>query len=254
MFLENTQKHMSNGILTFDIGGSNIKATVLDLDGEMLQPYKKIPTPRPATPANMLAAMHSLVKDVEHYSRITVGFPGYIKKGIVWTAPNLGNDIWKGVNLNQIVSKHFEKPVRIVNDADLQGLALVSGSGLEMVITLGTGFGTALLQDGNLLPHIELAHHALTKKHTYDQYVGNEALKSVGEVKWNRRIGKIIVVLKTVFNYDRLFISGGNADKITIQLDHNIEIVKNKDGIKGGSKVWSLDEDLFMKSSNHELF
>ena len=118
-----------------------------------------------------------------------------------------------------------------------------------MVITLGTGFGTALLQDGNLLPHLELAHHAITKHYTYDDYVGDKALESKGQEKWNQRVKKVLIMLQTVFNYDRLYIGGGNSNKITFKLDENIIIITNKDGIKGGARLWQLDEKLFIKSS-----
>ncbi len=236
-------------ILALDVGGSTIKATVLDQDGKMLQDYKKEETPKDATPEKVLETIQKLAKNFQAYDKISVGFPGYVKKGIVFTAPNLGTDAWSKTNLNKLIHDALNKPVRIVNDADMQGLAVVSGDGLEMVITLGTGFGTALLQDGHLLPHIELAHHNVTKHNTYDEYVGDQALKNKGEEKWNRRMKRILVMLKTVFNYERLYIGGGNADKLTFKLDENIIIISNKDGIKGGSKLWKLDENLFMKSS-----
>jgi polyphosphate glucokinase len=236
-------------ILALDIGGSTIKATILDEAGNILQDYKKEETPKDATPENILKTIQTLAKYFKNYDKVSVGFPGYVKRGIVFTAPNLGTDAWTGTNLNKLIHAALNKPVRIVNDADMQGLAVVSGEGLEMVITLGTGFGTALLQDGHLLPHIELAHHNVTKNNTYDDYVGDHALKSKGEEKWHRRMKRILVMLKTVFNYDRLYIGGGNANKLNFKLDKNIIIISNMDGIKGGSKLWQLDENLFMKSS-----
>jgi polyphosphate glucokinase len=123
----------------------------------------------------------------------------------------------------------------------------VSGKGLEMVVTLGTGFGTALLMDGNLLPHLELAHHPVTKKNTYDSFIGDRALERIGEEKWNKRMKKVIEILKEVINYDHLYIGGGNASKLSFELDDNITLVSNKDGIKGGARLWQLDENLFMK-------
>src|SRR6187551_1768972 len=166
-----------------------------------------------------------------------------------FTAPNLINDAWRNTNLNTLIADALQKPVRTVNDADLQGLGVVSGEGLEMVITLGTGFGTALLLDGNLLPHLELAHHAITKEYTYDDYVGDDALENKGPEKWNNRVRKVLTMLKTVFNYDRLYIGGGNSNKITFKLDENMIIITNKDGIRGGARLWQLDEKLFFKSS-----
>ncbi len=89
------------------------------------------------------------------------------------------------------------KPVGVVNDANMQGLGVVSGKGLEMVITLGTGFGTAILQDGYLLPHLELAHHPFAKKSTYDQYIGESAFQKLGKEKWNKRMEKVLAAFQT---------------------------------------------------------
>jgi polyphosphate glucokinase len=240
-------------ILTIDIGGSFIKATVLNTEGNILQNYQKVKTPDPATPQKVLEAIQYLVMDFQDYDKISVGFPGYIKKGIVRTAPNLGTDLWKDVNLNRLLYNALNKPVRIVNDADMQGLGVVSEQGLEMVVTIGTGFGTALLLDGHLLPHLELGQHPVTKNKTYDDYIGDHALKNIGKEKWNKRMKRVLHILKTVFNYDCLYISGGNSDKLNFKLDENIRIVGNKDGIKGGARLWQLDEELFLKSQSKSI-
>ncbi len=238
----------TGNILSIDIGGSSVKAAVLDQQGNMLQDFIKVKTPRPAEPDKVLDAIKSLTKDFHGYEMVSVGFPGFVRKGIVFTAPNLGTQLWKNVNLNKLISDVLNKPVRIVNDADLHGLGVVSEKGLELVITLGTGFGTALLLNGNLLPHLELAHLPVRKSKTYDDFVGDRGLIKAGLEKWNNRIKDLIGHLKTVFNYDRLYIGGGNADKINFKLDDNITLIKNKDGIKGGARLWQLDEDIFMKS------
>ena len=239
--------------MTIDIGGSFIKATVLNQEGELLQDYQKVKTPNPATPQKVLGAIQYLVMDFQDYDKISVGFPGYIKKGIVQTALNLGTDLWNNVNLNRLLTDALNKPVRMANDADMQGLGVVSEKGLEMLITLGTGFGTALLLDGHLLPHLELAHHPIAKNKTYDDYIGDNALKKTGVKKWNKRMKEVLDILKKVFNYDRLYIGGGNSVKLNFELDENIRIVSNKDGIKGGARLWQLDEDLFMKSESKSL-
>jgi polyphosphate glucokinase len=240
-------KNTNYKILALDVGGNNLKATVLDQDGKLLQAYKKVPTPKNATPDNVVEAIQTLVTGFQHYDKISVGFPGYIKKGIVHTAPNLGTNAWKGVNLNKLIADALHKPVRIVNDADMQGLGVVSGEGLEMVITLGTGMGTALLLDGNLVPHLEMAHQAMTKKKTYDDYIGDRALKKIGKRKWNKRMKRVLKMLRVVFNFDRLYIGGGNADKLTFNPGEHVTIITNQDGIKGGARLWQLDENLFMK-------
>ncbi len=125
-----------------------------------------------------------------------------------------------------------------MNDADMQGLGIASGKGFEIVATLGTGFGTAFLNDGVLLPHLELAHHPVSKDRDYDEYIGEKALESEGAAKWNKRMKKVLDILKTVFNYDHLYLGGGNAQKIDFKLDSTISIVTNKDGIKGGARLW----------------
>ena len=228
----------SQSILGIDIGGSHIKATLLDSTGEMIGDYKKLITPEPSTPEAVLNTIKQLADMFAGYTNVSAGFPGYVRNGIVFTAPNLGTDAWKNTNLAGQLTTKLGKPAKVVNDADMQGLGIVSGTGLEMVITLGTGFGTALLDNGQLLPHLELGQHPVTKSKTYDHYVGEKALEDIGKQKWNERVEKVIGFLKTLVNYDHLYISGGNASKLTFTLDSNISIANNKLGIKGCAKLW----------------
>jgi polyphosphate glucokinase len=224
--------------LSIDIGGSHIKGTILNQKGELLQDYQKVVTPIPANPENLIKSIKTLVKNFPAYDRISVGFPGYVKNGVVKTAPNLDNDAWKDFDLAKKLGGELGKPARVVNDADMQGLGVVSGKGLELVITLGTGFGTALLLDGALLPHLEFSHQPVGKVKSYDKYIGEVAIEKEGNKKWNKRMQKVFEVLKTVFNYDYLYIGGGNSDKLTFKLDKNMKIVSNADGIKGGARLW----------------
>ncbi len=225
-------------ILSVDIGGSKIKATVLDVEGNMLRDYEKTLTPNPANPESVIKVIATLAEGFRPFTKVSVGFPGYVRDGIVRTAPNLDNDAWANFDLATALAEELKQPVRVVNDADLQGLGIAAGKGLEMVVTLGTGFGTALLLDGVLLPHFEIAHHPLSKERDYDQYIGNAALEDAGLEKWNKRMKKVIAVLKTVYNYDHLYISGGNARKLDFRLEDNISIGTNLEGIKGGAKLW----------------
>lgn len=228
-------------ILSIDIGGSRIKGTLLDMAGNMLMEYQRISTPKFAGPENVMQGIVELTKKFAGYTKVSVGFPGYVRGGIVYTAPNLGTNKWRKIHLSEELASLLEKPVRVVNDADLQGLGVALGKGLEMVITLGTGFGTSLLMEGALLPHLEIGQHPFTRRKTYDQYIGNNALEEIGLEKWNKRLRKVLSVMKTVFNYDHLFISGGNSKKITVDLDKNITLVSNMDGIRGGAKLWLKD-------------
>ncbi|MBK5279261.1 MAG: ROK family protein [Bacteroidia bacterium] len=231
----------SEKILAIDIGGSRIKATLLDMEATLLMDYVRAQTPINANPNDTIKVILELTKDFKDYTKVSVGFPGYVKRGVVYTAVNLGTEEWKGFNLKKELSKVLKQPVRVINDADMQGLGIAKGKGLEMVVTLGTGFGTALLMDGILLPHLEVAHHPISKGRDYDDYIGKKALEVVGIERWNKRMKKVIEILKTVFNYDQLYISGGNAKKISFKTDDNISLVSNIDGIKGGTRLWQED-------------
>ncbi len=237
------QSNSSMKILTIDIGGSHVKATILNAEGETISDYKRLPTPQPSSPENMLNTIRELVKDLPEYDRISAGFPGYVRDGVVKTAPNLGTEYWQDFDLQNHLASMLNKPCKVVNDADLQGIGMVSGKGLEMMITLGTGFGTALLMDGKLLPHFEIAHHPVKTDKDYDQYIGEAAYNKKGKDHWNYRLKKVFAILKTVFNYDRLYISGGLAKNIDFELEENMFVVNNREGIKGGARLWSQSSE-----------
>ena len=237
------KKQSGSNVLSIDIGGTSIKACILNAKGEPLSEFQKIPTPEKSTPEAVISCVKDLVGQLANdFEKISIGFPGYVKYGRVETAPNLAKNKWTGVDLAQQISNLFGKPVRLVNDADQQALGVVDGKGFEIVFTVGTGFGTALLFDGELLPHLELAHLPITKTKDYDDYIGTRALEKIGKKEWNERLTRIIEIYKTVFNYDTLYIGGGNSKHIEFELDHNIKLVTNRDGIKGGAKLWELAE------------
>ena len=237
-------------ILAIDIGGSHIKATILNSNGEFLQKYESEATPKPSSPEKVMAVIKDIAKHFAEFDKIAAGFPGYIKDGVVKTAPKLGTNLWKDYDLDKSLGQMFGKPAFAINDADLQGIALSSGKGVEMVITLGTGFGSAIMRDGILLPHLEMSQHPITKSKTYNDYVGEAALQKIGKERWNKRMEKIICILKTVFNYDHLYISGGNARLLSFKLDDNISIDDNKDGIKGGAILWKQKNTKMVEKVN----
>lgn len=237
----NQDKEMKN-ILSIDIGGSNIKACLLSPNGAALSEYTKLPTPLKSTPEAILVVVKQLAATMGEFDHISVGFPGYVKLGVVHTAPNLARGKWNKIEFAQMLSDLIGKPVRLINDADQQGLGLVEGKGFEIVLTLGTGFGTALFMDGDLLPHLELAHMPITNTKDYDDYIGDKALKKLGDKEWNDRLARVIEIYKTVFNYDKLYLGGGNAKFVTLKLDDNVKAVSNRDGIKGGANLWKIQE------------
>jgi polyphosphate glucokinase len=234
----NRFNHTDEKILAIDIGGSHIKATILNSDGILIQPYEQELTPHPATPLAVMKCIKKLTTGFPSFDKISVGFPGYVKNGVVYTSPHLSRG-WHNIDFAKMLSCNFDKPALVINDADLQGLGIAQGKGLEIVVTLGTGFGTAFLWNGKLLPHFELAHHPVTAKKDYDTYIGQKALEEAGARKWNKRIKKVITILGSVFNYDHLYLGGENAAHLHISLAKNISIVSNKDGIHGGARLWN---------------
>ena len=133
--------------LAIDVGGTGLKASIVDDAGRLLTDRARIDTPVGAPPKEIVQALVQLVQPLGAYDRVSVGFPGVVREGRVLTAPNLGNKGWKGFDLTGALGKALGKPVRVANDADVQGLAVIAGKGVEMVITLGTGFGTSLGRD-----------------------------------------------------------------------------------------------------------
>ncbi|MGH7166766.1 MAG: ROK family protein [Nitrospiraceae bacterium] len=223
--------------LAIDIGGSGIKAIVLDASGKPLTTRSRVETPRPATPDAVLDAIVGLAKAQGEYDRVSVGFPGVVRNGVTETAPNLDTK-WQGYHLADALTITLGRPARVANDADVQGFGAIAGHGVELVITLGTGFGSALFVDGRLVPNLELAHHPFRKSKTYEDYLGNPARQKVGKKRWNKRLAKAVRTLEMLFSYDRLYIGGGNTKYITHELPPNVTIVPNLAGLLGGIALW----------------
>jgi polyphosphate glucokinase len=222
--------------LAVDIGGSGIKAEVLDAVGTPVKGRIRVQTPRKSTPRKVIAAVRGLAAEQNGFERVSVGFPGVIKEGVVYTAANLGRD-WVGFDLAQNLSRQLKRPVRIANDAEVQGLGCISGRGLELVVTLGTGFGSAVFSDGHPIP-LELAHHPFHQGKTYEDELGRRALDKKGRKKWNRLLAEAIDDLRRTFNFDRLYIGGGNAKAVTLKLPQDTQLISNEAGLLGGIALW----------------
>ncbi|MEO0396123.1 MAG: ROK family protein [Cyanobacteria bacterium P01_A01_bin.137] len=223
--------------LAVDIGGSGIKVILLDATGQTLGERARLKTPSPATPDAVLDAIAKLAADQPTFDRVSVGFPGVVRQGVTYTAVNLDR-AWVGFPLAERLTQQLKRPVKVANDADIQGFGAISGQGVELVVTLGTGFGSALFVDGHLVPNLEMAHHRFRKTESYEDQLGRAALEKVGKEKWNRRLKKAIDALEHLFNYDRLYIGGGETKNITLKLPSNIEIVPNVLGLLGGIALW----------------
>ena len=179
-----------------------------------------------------------MAKTQPDYQRVAVGFPGVVQQGITKTAVNLDAD-WIGFDLESTLSQRLGKPVKVANDADIQGFGAIKGQGLELVITLGTGFGSALFINGKLVPNLEMGHHPFRKGETYEEQLGRAALDKEGKKKWNNRLEKAIANLEHLFNYDALYIGGGEAKNIEFKLPDNAKIIPNVAGLLGGIALWN---------------
>jgi polyphosphate glucokinase len=225
--------------LAIDIGGSGIKAALLDNDGSMIGDRQRVPTPpKPVAPEALVRAIDQAAGPLGDFERVSVGFPGYVRDGRVLTAPNLGSDVLAGFDLQSELARHWGKPVRVLNDADVQGFGAIEGHGVEMVLTLGTGAGTAIFRNGEIMPHLELAHHPVSGGKTYDEYIGNAARQKKGRKAWSKRVAKVIEILREVVRFDHLYLGGGNAKKLDFPLPPDVTIVSNTDGLTGGIRLW----------------
>ncbi len=232
-----TQENGSICTLSVDIGGSGVKVMVLDITGNPLTERARKETPQPAKPEPVINAIVELAATQGEFHRVSVGFPGVVRGGVTETAVNLDPD-WIKLNLATELSQRLNKPVRVINDADMQGLGAIAVKGVELVITLGTGFGSALFVDGKLVPNLEMGHHQFRKGETYEQQLGRAALEKIGDKKWNTRLEKAIASLQSLFNYDFLYIGGGEAVRVKIPMPENVKIISNITGLLGGIALW----------------
>ena len=232
-----TQKDRSTRTLAVDIGGSGIKVMVLDAEGQPQTERSRLETPQTPKPEPVLEAIASLAGGQGEFDRVSVGFPGVVRRGVIKTAVNL-DPSWIDFDLATTLKDRLGKSVRVANDADIQGLGSIGGNGVELVVTLGTGFGSSLFVDGILVPNLELGHHPFRKGETYEQQLGRSTLDTVGTKRWNRRLEKAIFSLQNLFNWDYFYIGGGNTKKIAFDLPPKVKIVPNVSGLLGGIALW----------------
>ena len=227
--------------LAVDIGGSGMKVMALDAKGNPITERLRTPTPDPATPARMLAILDNMWEQMPPCDRVSVGFPGVIKRGKTWTAANLDSR-WIAFPLQATLEKRWKLPVRLANDAAVQGYGAIKGEGVELVITLGTGMGSALFTNGHLCAGLELGHHPWRKGKEYEDYLGLRGMKKIGKKRWNRLLAKAIAQTAHTFNWDHLYLGGGNARLIRFKLPDEVTIISNEDGLYGGVALWNYPD------------
>ena len=235
--------------LAIDIGGTGLKASVLDAQGRKIVDRVRTKTPYPCPPRVLIRALDRLTYELPRWDRVSVGFPGFVRAGRVLTAPNLGPgtalsrklvEAWAGFPLGTELESRLGKPTRLFNDADMHGLAVISGEGLELVLTLGTGLGTAVFLDGSPTPHLELALMPFQGRGTFQDELGNSTRRRIGNRRWSKRVLEAVEMFDALLHIDRLYVGGGNARKLTVDLGHRVELIDNAAGILGGIKLWEL--------------
>lgn len=224
--------------LAIDIGGTGLKMLVLDARGRAINERARVATPQPATPASVLRALKKLIAAQPPFERVSVGFPGVVHDGVIETAPNLDKS-WHGHDLASALHTATHKPARVCNDADVQGLGDIEGKGVELVLTLGTGLGSALFVDGRLVPNLELGHHPFKHGKTYEELVGKAALEKDGKKRWRKHVREALAQLQPIFNYRTIYLGGGNAKQLKpSDLPKNARITSNEAGLLGGIALW----------------
>ncbi len=237
--------------LSIDVGGTGIKASVLDAADRMVADRVRVATTYPMSPDDFVERVAELVQPLPGFDRVSVGFPGVVRRGVILTAPHFvtakgpGSAIvaellaaWSGFPAAERLGARLGKPTRLANDADLQGLAVVKGKGLELVVTFGTGVGTALFLDGVLAPHLELAHQPFRKGESYNEQLGEATLERIGPKKWQKRVLRALDNFNRLVNFDRCYVGGGNSRRLVGILGEPYEIVDNVAGILGGIRLW----------------
>jgi len=223
--------------LSIDIGGTNIKAAIVSGDGELVGDWIRCPTPRPAVPGSVHDALVALAAEQE-FERVSIGFPGVVVDGVIYDAPNLDGD-WSEIQMAEVIAKRVGRPVRMANDADVHGLGVIEGRGVEMVITLGTGMGAALYNNGALVPNFELGHHPFGDGETYEERIADSRLKQIGEAPWRLRVAETIAQVRPIWNFRHLYLGGGNARLIDAStLPDDVSLIDYDAGVRGAALLW----------------
>jgi polyphosphate glucokinase len=214
--------------LAVDVGATGIKATVLNELGEPVGERVRERTPRPGTPEQLVGVFRRLAERLQPYDRVSIGFPGVVHEGVVRVAPKL-SPAWENVNAAALFEAALSAPARVANDADVQGFGAISGKGVELVVTLGTGVGSALFVDGRLVPNLEVGRDKLS----------DASRRAAGDGRWQRRMAKFVRKLERMFHFDHLYLGGGNAARVDVgQLPGNVRVVSNLNGLLGGIALW----------------
>lgn len=205
-----------NGVLGIDVGGTGIKGAIIDVvTGALLTEKRKIATPKPATPEAILSVIKLMVDELGYHGIIGCGFPSVLKNGVVCTATNL-DPSWIGVKLDDLIANHLGMQVSVINDADVAGLAegrfgaAKDVSGLVITITLGTGVGSGMLLNGQLIHNTELGFLP-TRGGIAETRISNVARKKyhLSWIAWGKRLQEYLKLLEQLFHPEMIVLGGG---------------------------------------------
>ena len=243
--------------LTVDCGGTGIKASVLDKGGKVLIDFPYLKTPYPLSPSKLISIIDEFVKADNRIKRVTLGLPGMIRGGKVIVIPHYVNasgprgvvdphlkKAWYGFDMQSMLKKKIKLPTLVLNDAEVHAAAVIAGKGLETVLTFGTGLGSAIFSDGVISPHLEISHATIRYGKSIDSWIGEQARRRLGNQLWSRRVKSLIQELYPMIIWDKLYIGGGNAQRISKSalksFDYKVKIIPNSAGVTGGVKAWDL--------------
>lgn len=209
-------------VLGIDIGGSGIKGTIVDTEtGEFIDERYRIPTPQPSVPEAVAVTLSEIVSHFNWHGPVGVTFPAIIKKGVAYSAANV-DPAWIGTDAAMLFQRHTGCPgcpMLIINDADAAGIAEMtfgSGkghSGVVIILTLGTGIGSAIFVNGQLLPNAELGHLEIRGKDA--EHRASDKIRQDKELSWKKwatRLDEVLQKIEFLFSPD-LFIIGGGVSK-----------------------------------------
>ena len=244
-------------VLGVDIGGSGVKGAPVDLEtGEFARDRVRIPTPQPATPEAVAEVVAAVVDSFDTTGPVGCTFPGIVRKGVVHSAANV-DPAWVDTDADALFTEATGRPVVVLNDADAAGLAEVrygaakGRDGVVLVLTLGTGIGSALINDGELVPNTELGHLELDGRAAEKRAAA--AVRDDEDLSWEEwggRVDRYLAHLELLFSPD-LFVLGGGVskrfDRFSDHLHRRAEVVpaalRNQAGIVGAALVAAGRED-----------
>jgi polyphosphate glucokinase len=204
------------GVLGIDIGGSGIKGAIVDLEtGEFMSERHRIPTPEEAKPSDVADTVKELVEHFNYQGPVGSGFPAVVLHGVTMTAANVDKG-WIETNAEALFHERTGLPFYVANDADVAGLAEIQfGAGKDeqgtiLVLTLGTGVGSAIFVDGILLPNTEFGHLKIRKKDAeHRSSDGARQRKGYSFEKWAEKLNEHISELEALLWPDLIIIGGG---------------------------------------------